>query len=237
MRRDARQDGAPESMAVFYHDCRMAFFDMPKVASSTIKMAFHEMHTGEGPEAFEDPDEDVHVPNPTTPFDPADLTRHPDHWSFAVVRDPLARMLSAYGNRIANPAKLDQLRGRWPRPKARLLALDLAPDVDTFARRLRAYRLQSKMTRQHTELTRHWLGRDLQRFDAVYPIERLEDLRAELSRRIGREMIFRRLQVGGPKIGADALSRRAHGALMRYLAPDYDLLRDFYAPPAHVGTA
>lgn len=212
----------------------LAFFDVPKTASTTVKVALRALDPRVDPDSHLARDRYIHELYPTHPIDPRRAFAATEGaWRFAVVRDPLRRLLSAYGNRVVHHR--DQLRGRFPRLKARLLGLSIEPDLEAFALGLRRYRMQSFLIRHHTDLATRFLGTDLGRFDAVYPIEDLPLLEAELARRTGRPVVFGRSQTAGAKVTPAMLSRRAHAALMGYLAPEYRLLSRFYAPPPPPG--
>lgn len=218
-------------MPILIPSHKIAYFDTPKAASSSVKVALYRLERGEDFTSDVAADDAIHWVYPTRRLDPAvDFAAAADFWKCTVVRDPVARLLSAYSNRVAHHR--DQLRDRFPRLRAFFLGLPLDPDPDTFFTRLGRYRLQSGRVRHHIDLAVRYIGTDLSRFDAVYPMERLGDFAADLSRRTGTAITFPRLQTGGPKITPDMLSPRAHAAMLDYLAPDYALLSDYYRPPA-----
>ena len=212
----------------------LAYFDTPKVASSSIKYALYEAEHGRPFEHEANVDDAIHWTYPTRRLQPEDWARTAGLWTFGVVRDPVKRLLSAYANRVALHA--DQRRGRLSTQRARLLGLSLTPDADTFFTRLGRYRLAAGPVRHHTDRVMRYLGDDLSRFDAIYPIEDLASLEGDLSRRTGAPVRLQRLQTGGPKLRFDMLSAEAQDALMRYLAPEYRVLARYYQPPRDLAT-
>lgn len=114
-----------------------------------------------------------------------------------------------------------------------MLNLSRDPDIDTFFLRLGSYRLQSGSIRHHTDLIKNYIGNDLSLFDAVYTIDQLDQLAMDISARVGRPITFQRLQTGGPAVTLDMLSPKAFQSLMVYLKPEYELLKDYYKPPAY----
>jgi len=223
-------------MPVLFEKHRIAFFDTPKVASTSVKLALHEIEHGNAMEDRNDLEEAVHRVYKTRRLSgEADFAACEGYWTFAIVRDPAKRLLSAYSNRVV--FRKDQYKRRFAYTRAALLGIGMEPDVNAFFTHLGRYRLQSGTIRHHTDLIAQYLGNDLRRFDAVYPIEALDRLAADLSARVGRPVMLPRLQTGGPKIGLDALSKPAFDRLMAYLRPEYDLLRDYYRPPAWTGSS
>ena len=179
-------------------------------------------------------DDAVHWAYPTTRL--ARYTNFKDYdsyWKFVVVRDPVRRLPSAFSNRVVH--NQDQYRGRLARTRARLLGLSLEPDINTFFFCLTRYRLQSGRVRHHTDRVEHYIGTHLSQFDAIYPIESLDQLAVDLGVRIGKPVCFPRLQTGGPIVSVNMLSKAAFHNLMTYLRPEYELLSQYYMPPVYGG--
>lgn len=212
---------------------KIIYFNVPKVASTTLKAAWYEIVNNRPPPPL-DAANDLHweVFSPPVRDIDAFLNRR-GYWSFAVVRDPIDRLLSAYTNRVEfyrvpETAKLGRLR-------AALLGVPVRPDIDTFFRKLERYRLQSGDIRRHTLPMSSFLGPDLRRIDFVVPIERLADLQPELRRRTGLNLTFQRFQTGGRKLRREDLPRATFELVMRHARRDYELVRDFYPMPEAVG--
>lgn len=216
-------------MAVVNHEYRIVYFDVPKVASSTVKLALYELANG-APLQAGNPVERVHRLHPADPRNVRrDLARYRDYWCFTVVRDPVARLLSAYGNRIVHHR--DTYKGRLAHLRAALLGLPMDPDPDTFFTRLGRYRLQSGSIRSHVRPMARFLGGDLSRFDRVYRIEEMDLLAADLAARTGRQLGFPRTQAAGRKLRLEEISDAALAALLRDTQEDYAFLDGLYTPP------
>lgn len=221
-------------MAILFEKIKIAYFDIPKVASSSVKLALHEIETGESLLDKENIEGAIHWIYPSRRIHgKSDHLLYRDYWKFAIVRDPLKRLMSAYSNRIVYHK--DQYRGKLSRTRSLLLGIPLEPEINTFFTSLKRYRLQSGSVRHHTNLAEYHIGKTLSNLDAVYPIEKIDLLAAEIEKRTGKRVEFPRLQVGGPVVTADMLSRRAYLSIMDYLRPEYDLLRDYYAAPEYSG--
>ena len=209
-------------------DHRIAYFSIPKVASSSIKAALHDIRTDDtGSEITQ---ANLHKMERSLPMTPALFDGLDGYFTFAVFRDPAQRLLSSYGNRIVY--RRDTYKGRFAGLRRFVLAVPAMPDASTYLTRLRRYQLVSGAIKHHTQPQALYLGSDLGRFSAVYPIERLDDLAAEMSRRIGRPVVFPRLQTEGPKTRWQDISPAAQRAVLDHTAADYDLLKDYYHPPA-----
>ena len=101
-------------MPLLLHTHKIAYFDTPKVASSSIKLALHKLDTGASLDDMPDVENAIHWQYPTHRLKGAAAAAAPQgYWRFAVVRDPVKRLLSAYSNRIVH--RRDQTRGRFAR--------------------------------------------------------------------------------------------------------------------------
>ena len=212
---------------------KLAFFGLPKVASTTLKHILYELDHGYPFDRAAHGGQSVHAVYPSRPnMTPARMEALSDYWRFTVVRDPAKRILSVYANRIYD--HWDLLQGRLARPRARLLGLDLKPDPDTFLRKMHRYRLQSGSIRHHTDPMVAFLGKDLSKLDAFYRFEDLDRLAADLSARTGKDIAFPRFQTNKAvrrKTRLDDLSDAGFEALMRFTEVDYKLLAGLYDRP------
>ncbi|MEM8789827.1 MAG: sulfotransferase family 2 domain-containing protein [Pseudomonadota bacterium] len=204
-------------MAVLLDPFGIAYFPIPKVANSTIRFALE----AACPDGFEN------IGNKR--MSPGLRRRTAGRWRFAVVRDPLARALSGYANRVVH--ERDIIRSGVSVAALRLLRRTPRPDPDTFFQNLRVYMLTNDRVRRHLMLQRRYLGTDLSFFDAIYRIDELPRLARELSARLGREVVFGHHQTGGPKLTWADLAPATRRALAAYLAPDYALLGAYFTPP------
>jgi len=210
----------------------LAFFAVPKAASTSMKMVLYELEHGR-PWTGE-PDR-VHPRFPTRPITEEDFAVTEGLWRYTIIRDPVSRLLSAYGNRVLHHR--DIRRDAAPRRRDRLLfrlrhrGLSLYPDQDSFYCNLDRYQRLSYSIWHHTAPISTFIGTDLSRFDAIYRVEDLPALQAELGRRTGRPIALPREQTEGAKITLDMLSARARDAVLSQTDPDYALLKDYYGPP------
>ena len=209
---------------------KIAFFNIPKVATTSIKGVFYRI---ENDRPFDPANHDgrhIHqVLGSGAGVSEEAFEQYRDYWKFTVVRDPIKRILSCYANRIAHHNDLG--RNFKVAMKLRLRGLPARPSLERFIIDLDRYRRYSRNIEHHTDSVTTFIGSDLARLDAVYPIERLGDLTEELSRRTGHDIKMPHEESGGPKIKVGDLSERSYAKLVEFTAPEYELLGDFYAPP------
>lgn len=145
-------------------------------------------------------------------------------WRFAVLRDPLARLLSAYADVVIGRNGLRDS----PRIRAAGHELPVAPDPDFFFQNLAAYRDASSLVKHHVLPARIFVGPDLSRFDRVYRIEELPDLANDLSYRVGKKVTFPRINKSAGKLRFSGLKPTTRDAVRDYLAADYALFAGYY---------
>lgn len=202
----------------------LGYVAVPKVACTSMKQALFRLGTGVD---FQSDDVGTHVHRYFADHS-GDVTLA--DFKFLIVRDPVKRFLSAYANRVVHHRELSR---KFITARAQRLRLDLDdfvfdPDLDTFLDRFTTYCKVGPIL-HHTRPVAHFVP-DLGVFDKVYPIESMQELQADISRRIGRDFEVGRSQTGGPKIGIDELSLAQLERLFELYRDDYALLKDFYTP-------
>ena len=221
-------------MAVELTQFNTVYFPVPKVACTSIK---HLLYLIEHGEPFQETVVDgkvqhIHATVYGTPsFFDVDHARYAGHFRFAVVRDPVARLLSAYTNRVVFYHELSE----------RVIDADLAarlgvrpdPSIEEFIDGIDKYRFLSRSIWHHTEPQSVFLGPDLGYFDKVYRLSELSQMMEELCRRTGMALELPHEQSGGPKLDAASLAPRSLRRAVEYCSGDYALLRGYYDVPAY----
>lgn len=178
-------------MAVVSATYGLAFFPVPKNACTTGKEWIHYLETG----AFfgKRPRADgftvrVHgvAGFATSPLAESDLDQTATFFRFAILRDPVERLISAYndkafrggglGPRFVSPAQLQET------------GLPQRPDFATFVEHLDAYRSLSWTVAHHTDPQVVFLGRNPSAFDRLAMLQEIGQLRADISARVGRDL-------------------------------------------------
>ena len=199
-------------MVLVLRSAGLAYFPVPKCANSSIRQTLAAL--------AEDEADLIRTWN--APMSPRMRRLARGCHRIAVVRDPVQRILSAYGDRVVGRGVVT--RTTTGRVAAWLGGLDPEPDIETFFDRFTRYRFLNDKIRRHTDLQRHYLGDDLDWFDRVYTLEETDRLAADLSERLGRPVTLPRLKAEGPKFTPDDLAPRHRDLLARYTAPDRALL-------------
>lgn len=242
-------------MTVTLPTYRIAYTPIPKVACSSIKRAVYEVKFGEAysPRHLRVRLKGgrVHGVFPSKRFDAGEVARLEGYWHFAVVRDPAARIISTWSDKVmgreglreAEMPPVRDLRSFGLRTRHALRrmtgrgrvarTLPLHPTLDEFVTRLDAYQAGFHVIEEHTRPAGYYLGSDLSIYDRIYRLEDLDALQDELSARIGRRIDFPRVNITrkGRKLTVDDLSDDAFTTLMDRLAPDYALLAAYYPRP------
>lgn len=225
-------------MPVVLQNLRLVFHEVPKVASTAVKLGLFEAEFGRPFDRFEHGGRHVHRVMTDLPFSTLGVERFrgdlfPDFHKAALVRDPVKRLLSAYANRVLHSEAVRKSVGDGPRARFGLWRRGLRhrPSLDEFLEKFDAYRSVSRAVKIHTDHCRRFLGKDLAALDAIYPIERIGEFADDLSERAGRRIEFPRAQEGGPKIAWESVGPASQRRLLEITRDEYAFLADFYRPP------
>ena len=217
-------------MSVALPDLRIVYMPIPKAACTSVKAALASIDP-EAPITAEEIAADpycVHAHYQTTRFRPHRWEPYSDGtwWRFAVVRDPLKRLLGVYSNRV------EELKELYHSPKMReQTALPMDPDPDFFFQNLLAYMELSSTIKHHALPSHLFIGPLPLRFDTVYKTENLGQLGADLSARAGREVRVPRFNSTEHPLKLSDLAPATMDALRERLSDEYIHLQDYYKNP------
>ena len=219
-------------MPLVSQDHRVAFFPIPKVASTSIRYVMYELIHGE---PFRPRPEDgirhIHqVPRfGFGAFDPRMLNRYRDYFRFTVLRDPLERLASAHAY-IFPRHFIRKWEGETLAPEH--AHLSRTPDLETFFLNIRDYMAASRNLAFHVSPYAQWVGADLSAYQAVFRIEETARIGAVLGAHLGRPVeIGQRNRAGDARRPEREVSRRALLAALDHCRDDYAVCRGLYAPP------
>lgn len=210
-------------MPIVLEEQRIAYYPTPKVACSSLKSAFYELAQGHPYDAVASKEKDnVHKVYFSGPYRPL---KKPDcYYKFAVVRDPIDRLVSAYSNRVVKYRELPDM-----------------PDFRNFVRDLEFYRMENWSIWHHTEGQWYFIGSDLSYFDRVFRFDELPLIPDEIERATGHRINLPHLQ-RNDRVDI-AVETEELSLLTERYEYDYALLAADYAPrlawglPVHLETA
>ena len=208
-------------MTVFLWQHALTYVSAPKVACTSLKHMFFEIENGFRFRRFHANGALQHIHNAAYPgydFNALPHERIAGHVRLTVVRDPVRRFLSCYGNRVRHHRDLAPERIK---PKFRGRGATPDPSLEEFADKLELYREASGLIRRHTLPLVDILGRDPCYYEGVYSIGTLDAFRRRVVEITGRDVELQHLQTAGLKISPDDLSAAARRRIEAFYADDY----------------
>lgn len=207
----------------------LIYIPIPKNACTSTKQVLHRMEFGrefDTHRSVNDPYVDIHdyYKKRAGAFTGVEkLSFATDYTRFAILRDPVERLISCYRNRVIDLADLKQNPNSLQKYK-----LSDEPDLNTFVLNLKKYRKANKSIEHHSRPQSAFVGGTLSYFDSVFKIEDLDDLQLFL-KQFSPELTFLKRKTGGTKISVHELSEKAFRFAVRFYKEDYVLLRDYYS--------
>lgn len=143
--------------------------------------------------------------------------------SFAVIRDPVRRLISCYRNRVIDLGNLhtsaEELKKR---------GLTVKPDLNTFVLNLNEYCESNAVVKHHARSQASFLGNTLEILDRIFPISKMDKVESMLQQH-SPQLQMSNKKSGGTPIGLEDLSREALEFAYDYYREDYKLLSDYYS--------
>ncbi|WP_146585795.1 sulfotransferase family 2 domain-containing protein [Puniceibacterium confluentis] len=207
---------------------KIAYMALPKAGCSSVKAALARLD----PDVTLPPKSEIGIDTwhgiyPTQRFRPHRWQEYPDYFRFAVVRDPVRRLISAYTNRVVDLKELHNcrkiLRGRIDLPKD--------PDPDFFFSNLSAYCEASSVIKHHCLGAELFLGPKPMRYDRIYRTEEMGDLARDLTRISGRKVTLARANKSMAQLELDDLKYGTVRAIRDFLNTEYRYLSGYYDNP------
>lgn len=220
-------------MAITVWRYGLCYFPAPKTANTTIKHALHEVKTGQSFQSEMMPDgsrKHIHNVYKTPKFSSVNHEKVRNLLRFAVIRDPIERLLSAWSNRVVYHGELSEKKTSAEVIRDRELVLN--PSLPEFIERLEDYRAIKGSIRVHTDPLVDFLGMDAAYYHLLFDIRGLPSLARFLGIMTGREVTLRRLQTGGPKVTRADLTHEQVRRLEAFYVEDYNMFGDALARSA-----
>ncbi len=206
----------------------LAYLPVPKNACTSIKWMFYEAEHGvkfspyksnNGKNVF------IHDLYPTITFDKLEKESIADSERIAVVRDPVKRVFSAYGNRVVLHRELSA--GKQGKRLAKFGLLP-DPDLSTFIDQIEEYCAAVPTINHHTRPQVDFLGSDPAYFSRIYRFSELDSLAEDVSRITGKRLDLPRLQRGGPKFSITDITGIQHEKLRGLYTADYEAFGSWF---------
>jgi len=208
---------------------KLIYIPLPKNACTSIKQALHEIEFGKPFDATLDEfrvyDEihDYYLKRPNAFTGKKELETLAGYTRFAVVRDPVKRLLSCYRNRVLDSGDLNESRKTLRRK-----GLSAQPDLDSFIMNLDQYRKINSIIEHHSRPQSAFLDGSLRYFDKIYRMKDLGQL-FDLLKKQKRGLAIRQRKTGGTEVGLENLSEGAFEKLLEFYRDDYKLLKEYYS--------
>lgn len=215
---------------IYLAEQELIYIPIPKNACTSIKHALHEIEFGKrfdaGLPAFSDYREhhDYYKKRPDAFTSVSALREQTDVIRFALVRDPVRRLLSCYRNRVVDLGDLRSSRKVLGR-----MGLSAEPDINTFVKNLEEYRRANKSVEHHSRLQSDFLGGTIDYLDRVFTLKDMPGL-LEMLRTYKPGLELRQRKTGGTKITLADLSEKALLQAIDFYNRDYELLKNYVSP-------
>lgn len=151
------------------------------------------------------------------------LNKRKDETIFAIVRDPVKRLISCYRNRVV---VLEDLQ--TSKVVLEHMELPVEPDLNTFVMNLKDYRRANNIIEHHSRPQHEFLGDTLDYLDRIFPITKIDELENML-RKFKEDAELRSEKSGGPSYNLQDLSSEALDQAVSFYEKDYDLLNEYYS--------
>lgn len=205
---------------------QLFYFPLPKVACTSIKKELYRLKKGK--EYLNDNHRGRHIHQY---FDSHLVNSQAYSRKVVIIRDPIKRFLSAFGNRVKYHCETHEKAIKKNNPKLVGKLPFYNPNLGQFIEHFDDY-LQVESIAHHCKLVSDWLDDDLSLFTDVIPLEKLNVFEQILSDTFNEQVTFPREQTGGPKIPLHRLNRVQLDKLLVHYQRDYDLLSAHYTPDA-----
>lgn len=148
-----------------------------------------------------------------------------------VIRDPIKRFLSAYGNRVHGHSELSKRHLKKKKKPIDLNAFPkFTPDLYTFIDHFDIYSTVKSIHHHCKPVSEFLDGQNLSYFTHVIPMEEVEKVGTLLNGHYGKNIPLPRSQTRGKKADVTELRVKDFDQLFEFYEKDYHLLKDYYTP-------
>ena len=217
----------------------LMYYDVPKVACTSLKTWFWELEHGQAFTGYSLRDRVLNQLVLTSKdygaIHQRELTRTQSfktapkppagYATLAVVRDPIRRLVSAWKDKVNWESFKGQKNVLYDLENEGLVT---NPDFETFIEHFDEYRMVARAARVHTNSLAWHLGPDIGFYDHVFSLEALDELIAFLSRKLGKEVSLPRQNTSHSNRSEIKLSSAQVDKIVEITLPDYQWLGSLY---------
>ena len=152
--------------------------------------------------------------------------KYDDWWRFAVVRDPIKRLMSVYTDLVVGRKSLHhsaQIKRQNLHPKD--------PDPDYFFQNIQEYRRLSSTVKHHSISAWFFLGPKPLQYDQVYRVDEIASLEARLSELAKQKVVVPRFNSSSSKLEYAELNEKTKESLHEFLLGEYTYLSEYFENP------
>ncbi|WP_299703789.1 sulfotransferase family 2 domain-containing protein [uncultured Tateyamaria sp.] len=213
-------------MAVVLNKYKLSIMLVPKGASTTIKHVAFEIENGYPFKPFftNSRRRQIHHLYQSRLFK---FDRDMVNWKnavFAVIRDPVERLLSCHSNRVLHLGELDKLPLT---DEDHEKGVTMRPSFGTFVAHLHRYRELSDKIKHHSLPMERFLGGRADRYTRIFDSADLSEFWTMLRERIGTLPEIPHEQTGGRDLKERSISGQTLDRIKQIYARDYDIFGDF----------
>lgn len=222
---------------IFVKEYGIAYAPVPKNACTTIKTYLFGLQNNFPFKEFKAGSRTFHIHKlmPSTIFEDWNpkakrLIERKNIFKFAVVRDPISRILSCYSNRVLHHKDIQ----KNPKTCKKLSLIDLPtePSLNVFVSNLEEYIMHSPSICHHGRPQVDYLGTDINRYSKIYPVSLTDTVLMNDLLSIVGEMSTplppRRLQTGGKKFTIDDLEKSNIEKIINFYKKDYEVFGSYF---------
>lgn len=199
-----------------HNEIKLAYFCIPKCGKTSVKSLMAEI--GRPNDSFNNYGAKV--------FNPIDRYRARDSYRFTVVREPLARLVSCYSDRVAD--RDDIRRSSLSVALCKPLRLNPTPCLEEFVLNLRKYALINDRIYRHVIPQVRYVGTNADYYDAIYKIQDIPKLAAVLNSKLNLSLKTRQRNSSVKRFSVKDLSVEASEYAREYYRNDFDILGDYF---------
>ena len=212
---------------------KIAYVPVPKNACTSVKSFLYRLQNNREFQVFEAGHKKFHIHNvmPTKCYEQWSSTNtfsgvdKSNTFIFAVVRDPLSRLLSCYKNRVLFHNDIGKDKQAYK--LCQQTGLSEKPDINTFVKNLDFYQRCCPSIQHHSRPQVDYLGHNLNFYSKIYPTDKINsELWNDLSDIVGESIPAPKikLQTGGSQKNIDELTSENSLKIKRLYAADYKFI-------------